>query len=191
MQDCSELLYFWQMKPLQILDRFFIPFISEAAISARIKDLAIQMTSDFDGKNPVFIGILNGSFMFCSDLLRLVNIPCEISFMKCSSYQGTSSTGVVKQLFGLHQDIKGRNIVLIEDIIDTGYTMEFILKELSKEEPASIKICTLLFKPDALKAPIKADYIGFETENKFLLGYGLDYNGYGRNLPEIYVEVSH
>ena len=177
------------MKPLQILDRYFVPFISETAISARIKDLASQITSDYEGKNPVFIGILNGSFMFCSDLLRLVNIPCEISFMKCSSYEGTSSTGVVKQLFGLNQDIKGRHIVLIEDIIDTGFTMEFILKEISKQEPTSIKICTLLFKPEALKAPIQSDYIGFETENKFLLGYGLDYNGYGRNLPEIYVEL--
>ena len=176
------------MKPLQILDRYFVPFISETAISARIKDLASQITSDYEGKNPVFIGILNGSFMFCSDLLRLVNIPCEISFMKCSSYEGTSSTGVIKQLFGLNQDIKGRHIVLIEDIIDTGFTMEFILKEISKQEPASIKICTLLFKPEALKAPIQSDYIGFETENKFLLGYGLDYDGYGRNLPEIYVE---
>jgi hypoxanthine phosphoribosyltransferase len=177
------------MKPLQILDRFFVPFISEDVISARIKDLAEQMNLDFEGKNPVFIGILNGSFMFCSDLIRLVNIPCEISFMKCSSYEGTSSTGFVKQLFGLNQDIKNRHIVLIEDIIDTGFTMEFILNEITKQEPASIKICTLLLKPEALKVPIKADYIGFETENKFLLGYGLDYDGYGRNLPEIYVEL--
>jgi hypoxanthine phosphoribosyltransferase len=175
------------MKPLQILDRYFVPFISETAISARIKDLASQITSDYEGKNPVFIGVLNGSFMFAADLLKEVTIPCEISFIKLASYHGTSSTGTVTEMIGLTEEIKGRTVVVVEDIVDTGVTLEKLVALLTKKEVKQIKVASFLLKPEAYKKDIAVDYVGMEIPNDFVVGYGLDYDGLGRNMKEIFV----
>jgi len=176
------------MNSIQVRDRIFVPFIEEKRIAERIAAMGEQLNQEYAGKDPLFIGILNGSFIFAADLYRQLAIPCEITFMRVSSYSGTESTGNVKTLLGLGIDLKDRHVVVIEDIVDTGLTLDFILKTLEKEQPASIKTISLLFKPSALKVPIQPDYIGFETEPLFLLGYGLDYDGYGRNLKSIYAE---
>lgn len=172
---------------VKIKDLNFEPFISENLIQARIVELANKLTVDYYDKAPLFISVLNGSFMFTSDLMKSFLSPCQITFIKLTSYQGMESTGIIKSLIGLSDDIKGRHVVLIEDIIDTGYTIKNILEELVAREPASIKILTLLLKPTALQVDVVADYVGFEIENKFVVGYGLDYDGYGRNLNELYI----
>ena len=172
---------------VKIKDLNFEPFISENLIQARIVELANRLTVDYHDKAPMFISVLNGSFMFTSDLMKSFLSPCQITFIKLTSYQGMESTGIIKSLIGLSDDIKGRHVVLIEDIIDTGYTIKNILEELVVKEPASIKILTLLLKPTALQVDVVADYVGFEIENKFVVGYGLDYDGYGRNLNELYI----
>lgn len=172
---------------VKIKDLNFEPFISENLIQARIVELANRLTVDYHDKTPIFISVLNGSFMFTSDLMKSFLSPCQITFIKLTSYQGMESTGIIKSLIGLSDDIKGRHVVLIEDIIDTGYTIKNILEELVAKEPASIKILTLLLKPTALQVDVVADYVGFEIENKFVVGYGLDYDGYGRNLNELYI----
>ncbi len=172
---------------VKIKDLNFEPFISENLIQARIVELANRLTVDYHDKAPMFISVLNGSFMFTSDLMKSFLSPCQIIFIKLTSYQGMESTGIIKSLIGLSDDIKGRHVVLIEDIIDTGYTIKNILEELVAKEPASIKILTLLLKPTALQVDVVADYVGFEIENKFVVGYGLDYDGYGRNLNELYI----
>ncbi len=172
---------------VKIKDLNFEPFISENLIQARIVELANRLTVDYHDKAPMFISVLNGSFMFTSDLMKSFLSPCQITFIKLTSYQGMESTGIIKSLIGLSDDIKGRHVVLIEDIIDTGYTIKNILEELVAKEPASIKILTLLLKPTALQVDVVADYVGFEIENKFVVGYGLDYDGYGRNLNELYI----
>lgn len=188
MQDCGELAYFWPMNSIQVLDRTFVPFISAGDIAKRIRQIGQEINQSYKDKNPLFIGILNGSFIFAADLYREMEMPCEITFMRVSSYTGTSSTGKVKELLGLGNSVKGRHLIVIEDIVDTGLTLQFILNELQLQEPASIATVTLLFKPDALKVDIKPDFCGFVTEPRFLLGYGLDYDGYGRNLKGIFVE---
>jgi hypoxanthine phosphoribosyltransferase len=176
-----------KLKMKQIRDKNFVPFIESAPLQARIKALAQEINNDCAGKNPLLIGVLNGSFMFVGDLFKYIDIDCEITFIRVSSYQSTESTGKVKQILGLKEDIQGRDIIIIEDIVDTGMTMQEILGQLASQKPASIKIMTLLFKPSALKVPLKLDYVGFEIENKFVVGYGLDYDGLGRNLDAIFV----
>ncbi len=176
------------MNSIQVLDRHFVPFISAEEIANRIRQIGHEINLAYQDKNPLFIGILNGSFIFAADLYREMEMPCEITFMRVSSYAGTSSTGKVRELLGLGNSVKGRHLIVIEDIVDTGLTLNFILQELQKQEPASIATATLLFKPLALQVNIKPDFCGFETEPRFLLGYGLDYDGYGRNLKGIYVE---
>ena len=145
------------------------------------------MNKDLAGQSPLFLIVLNGAFMFASDLMKKITIGCELSFVKVSSYEGLSSTSNLKQLIGLVEDVKGRTIVIIEDIIDTGITMEGILNYLKPMEPAAIRIATLLYKPEAFKKEFAIDYIGKEVPNKFLVGYGLDYDGEGRNLQDIYI----
>lgn len=167
-------------------DKNFKPYISQSEIQKRIELIASQIQKDFGRNRPLFLAILNGSFMFASDLMKAVNMECEISFVKIASYQGTSSTGNVKTLIGLDINIEGREVVIIEDIVDTGKTLSEFMPVLNGYHPKNISIATLLFKPSALKFNIKPKYVGFEVPNDFLVGYGLDYDGLGRNLPSIY-----
>jgi hypoxanthine phosphoribosyltransferase len=174
------------MSIIQVNDKRFKPYISASEIADRIKAVADQMNKDYDGLRPIFIAILNGSFMYASDLFKHINIEAEICFIKLASYKGTRSTGNVITSIGLDEPLKDRHVVIIEDIVDTGNTLNKFLPQLFNQQPASLKITALLQKPDALEHPIVVDYLGFSVPNKFLLGFGLDYDGLGRNLAEIY-----
>ena len=177
------------MKRIKLLDREFELSIPFKEIDSAIEKIAVKMNEELAGKDPLMICILNGSFMFAADLMKKVDFPCEISFVKLSSYEGTGTTGTVKELIGLTEDIEGRTIVILEDIIDTGITIEKIIKQLKGYSPKDLKVASMLFKPEACKANIDVDYIGLEIPNDFIVGYGLDYDGYGRNLPDIYTVV--
>jgi hypoxanthine phosphoribosyltransferase len=174
------------MKQVQVHDKTFRVFLSEAQIQTRIKELAQQIDTDYTGLNPLFIGVLNGSFMFAADLFRNISIPAEISFIKLASYKGTASTGNVVTAIGMEEDIHGRHVIILEDIVDTGKTLHAFLPEVLHRGPASLKIAAFLTKPEALAHDVTTDYVGFEIENKFVVGYGLDYDKHGRNLPELY-----
>lgn len=174
------------MKIVHIKDKKFTISIKENEILKAVDTMAEKINFDMKGKNPLFIVILNGAFMFASDLFKKLNIDCEISFVKLSSYIGTKTTENVKTLIGLSDEIRERNIIVLEDIIDTGHTVEDILESLSPHAPADVKIATLLFKPKAYLKKIHLDYVGIEIPNDFIIGYGLDYDGYGRNLADIY-----
>jgi hypoxanthine phosphoribosyltransferase len=174
------------MKTVKILDKEFSISIHDRDIQKAIDAMAEKINNEMDGKSPLFIVILNGAFMFASDLFKRLTIPCEISFVKLSSYQGTQTTENVKTLIGLNDDISGRNVIVLEDIVDTGHTVEDILNSLKPLRPASVKIATMLFKPKAYLKKIPIDYVGIEIPNDFIVGYGLDYDGYGRNLADIY-----
>jgi hypoxanthine phosphoribosyltransferase len=171
---------------MNVLDKTFRPFLSAEVLNERIKELATQINKDYIGKNPIFIGILNGSFMFASDLYKNITVPSTISFIKLVSYKGTTSTGTVITAIGLEEDLTDKDVILIEDIVDTGKTMKEFIATLHKQSPASIQICTLLHKPEALQHPLDLKYVGFEIPNKFVVGYGLDYDGFGRNSQEIF-----
>ena len=177
------------MSIVKIKDKPFKTSISEAEIKQRIKELAAQVSRDMEGKNPLFLGVLNGSFIFAADLMREMTIPCEISFVKLASYQGTISTGKVKEVIGINEDLTGRTIIIVEDIVDTGATMKQMMEALGTRNPASIDICTLFVKPDKLKEPIDIKYAAFSIPNDFIVGYGLDYDQQGRQLKEIYTLV--
>lgn len=175
---------------IKVHDKAFELFLEEATIAKRIRLMAIQLNVDYENKNPVFVGVLNGSFLFVADLIKDVTLPCEIEFIKVASYHGTNSTGAIKDALGMPTNLKGRDIIVVEDIVDSGLTMKYILSKIYEQEPASVAICALLFKPDALKEPLpELDYIGFEIPNEFVVGYGLDYDGLGRNLRDIYRAV--
>jgi hypoxanthine phosphoribosyltransferase len=174
------------MEKIKILDKYFEIFISQEEIEKRILEMAIKMNADFKGKNPIFLGILNGSFMFAAELFKNLDIDCSISFLKLASYQGTSSSGNIKQLLGLNENLSGRTVVILEDIIDTGITMENIVKQLKGFDPKQILISTLLYKPKAYNNCYPIDYYCFDIPNDFIVGYGLDYDGFGRNLKHIY-----
>ncbi|AWV98356.1 hypoxanthine phosphoribosyltransferase [Arcticibacterium luteifluviistationis] len=165
----------------------FVPLITKEVLDKKIKELALQLEKDFDGKDPLFVGVLNGSFMFLSELFKNIKMACEVSFVKVKSYQEMSSTGQVKELIGLSENIENRHVVIVEDIIDTGNTMKEILPAFHKQNPASISILTLLHKKAATVVPLKIDYVGFEVENKFVIGFGLDFDGLGRNIDEIMI----
>ena len=171
---------------VQVHDRYFEPFIAEETIQREVTRLALEMNRDLAAKDPIFLGILNGAFMFASDLYKQLNFPCQITFLKLASYSGTKSTGSVKQLIGINRDLKGRVVVVLEDIVDTGVTLETIIRQLSGYEPQEIRVATFLHKPEATVKEVKLDYVGIEIPNNFILGYGLDYDGYGRNFREIY-----
>jgi hypoxanthine phosphoribosyltransferase len=173
-------------KTIQIHDKHFRKYISSAKIEKAIDGIAKKINKDLKGKKPIFISVLNGSFMFASDLLKKINIECEVSFIRVVSYSGAVSTGKVNELIGLNEDIYDRMVVVLEDIIDSGNTIEKVIPELKKYNPAQVKIATMFFKPDAYKKKIKLDYVGMEIPNDFIVGYGLDYNGIGRNLSDIY-----
>ncbi|KXK43152.1 MAG: hypoxanthine phosphoribosyltransferase [Bacteroidetes bacterium OLB11] len=171
---------------IRILDKHFVPYIGEEELATRINELATQINIDFKDKNPLFIGILNGSFIFASDLYKQITIPSTISFIKLASYKGTTSSGTVITAIGLEENIHDRNVIIIEDIVDTGNTMFHFLESLSAFNPSSVAICTLLQKPEALLKPLEVQYVGFKIPNKFVVGYGLDYDGYGRNSKMIF-----
>jgi len=176
------------MAIIKVHHRFFEPFILSDEIETRIKDIARQLSEEYADKNPLFLAVLNGAFIMAADLLREFKFQSEISFVKISSYEGTQSSEVIKELIGFTENMNGRHVIVIEDNIDTGISMKHILSQIEKENPASIKVATLLLKRNTLKHNVPFDYVGFEIENKFVIGYGLDYNGLGRNLPHIYVE---
>lgn len=171
---------------IQINDKYFDVFIEKKEILSKVDSLASLINGDYHNREVLFIAVLNGSFMFASDLMKRININCEISFVKVSSYIGTSSMGRVDELIGLNTDISGKEIIIIEDIVDTGITIDKIITLLTKGNPSSIKICSLLYKPEAFKGKNKPDYVGFTIPNAFVVGYGLDYNEKGRNIEEIY-----
>ncbi|MGB4843615.1 MAG: hypoxanthine phosphoribosyltransferase [Ferruginibacter sp.] len=171
---------------IQVLDKKFQPYIKADEIQVQIAKLASQINTDYADKKPLFIAILNGSFMFASDLFKELTIEAEICFIKLASYKGTKSTGNVITSIGLDEPLNGRHVIIVEDIVDTGKTLNEFLPQLVNQQPASLKIAALLHKPEALVHPLSIDYLGFNVPNKFLLGYGLDYDGLGRNLKEIY-----
>ena len=171
---------------VQVNDKKFTLYISEEQIKTRVKEVATQMNCDLKDKNPLFLVILNGSFIFAADLLRNLNFPCEITFVRVSSYEGTSTTGQVKQLLGLKENVEGRTVVIVEDIIESGYTMQEILRMLAEKSPKEVLITSLFMKPGRLRVPIDVHYRCFDIEDDFIVGYGLDYNQEGRNLPHIY-----
>ena len=175
---------------VQVQDKHFEPFIAEEAIQKEVVRIAMEMNRDLAGKDPIFLGILNGAFMIESHLYKQLIFPCQITFLKLASNSGTKSTGSVKQLIGINRDLKDRVVVVLEDIVDTGVTLEKIIRQLSGYETAEILVATLLHKPEATVKEVKLDYVGMEIPNNFILGYGLDYDGYGRNFREIYQLVN-
>ncbi len=174
------------MAIIHLHNKAFEPYLSENQIQEKVKDLAAQLDVDYAGKKPLFIAILNGSFMFAADLFKYLTIEAEICFIKLASYKGTKSTGQVITAIGLDTDIHHRHVVILEDIIDTGKTMNEFLPQLLNQQPASLKVAILLHKPEATQYKVNIDYCCFSIPNKFVLGYGLDYDGYGRNIKEIY-----
>ena len=174
------------MQTIRIHDKDFIPYLSQTEIEAAVKKLAADLSEQYQNKSPLFISILNGSFMFAAELFKYINIPCEISFIKLASYKGTTSSGHLTTSIGLDADIKNKHIIILEDIIDTGKTLNQFLPQIYNQQPASLKIAALLHKPDAKIFDVPLDYNCFKIPDKFVVGFGLDYNGFGRNIPAIY-----
>ena len=174
------------MSTIQVLDKTFEPYLKEAAIQEKITELAVQLNQDYAGKRPLFLSVLNGAFLFTADLFKQITIEAEVSFIKLASYKGTSSTGNVITAIGLDINVKERHIIILEDIIDTGKTLHHYLPQLESMQPASVKIAVLLNKKEALIYPVQIDYACFDIPNKFVVGYGLDYDGLGRNSKDIY-----
>jgi hypoxanthine phosphoribosyltransferase len=174
------------MKEVTILDKRFKEFITEKAIQKRIGEMAFQINRDFEGREVIFLGILNGSFMFAADLFRKIDLRARISFLKLTSYHGTSSSGDIKELIGWNEDLNHKSIIIVEDIVDTGCTLEHTVNNLIIRKVADIKIAALFLKPDVYRRNMPIDYVGFEIPNNFVVGYGLDYNGFGRNLSSVY-----
>jgi len=177
------------MDTIKVLDKEFTLLLSEKQIRENVKKVAGKINKDLAGKNPLFLAVLNGAFMFASDLMKEITIPCEISFVKLASYQGMQSGGKIREVFGLSERIDGRTVVIVEDIVDSGRTMQQLLSSLSTRNPAEILIATFLHKPDALQCELTLDYVAFEVPNDFVVGYGLDYDGYGRNYSAVYTLV--
>ena len=177
------------MGRVKILDKTFETSISETVIKQRVKELAQLISRDMEGKNPLLLGVLNGSFVFVADLMREITIPCEVSFVKLASYQGVTSTGKVREVLGINEDLNGRHVIIVEDIVDTGRTMKQMIESLGTRQPASVRICTLFVKPEKLEVQLNIDYAAFSIPNDFIVGYGLDYDQQGRHLKEIYTLV--
>jgi hypoxanthine phosphoribosyltransferase len=174
------------MDIIQVKDKQFKLFLSEEQILKEVSRVASEINRDFDGKEPLFLSILNGSFMFASDLMKSITIPCKISFVKMASYEGTSSLGIIKEVIGLVESIKDRHVIILEDIVDTGLTMKQTVEALGLRQPASLSICTLLCKPGKLQVELDLKYVAKNIPDDFIVGYGLDYDGYGRNSRDIY-----
>lgn len=175
-----------EMGIVKIKDKVFETSIPEAEIKRQVKAVAQQINKDMAGKNPLLLAVLNGSFVFAADLMRELTIPCEISFVKLASYQGTTSTGVIKEVIGINEDLAGREVIIVEDIVESGLTMRRMIESLGTRNPASVHICTLLLKPERLKVDLDIEYVAFRIPNDFILGYGLDYDQQGRGLKDIY-----
>ena len=182
----QKILSFCAMGSIKINDKRFRVSISEAEIKRRIKEVAGQISKELEGKNPLFLGVLNGSFIFAADLMREMTIPCEISFVKLASYQGTTSTGKVTEVIGINENLSGRTVVIVEDIVESGNTMKRMIEQLGTRNPESVRICTLFFKPDKLKEDLNLDYVAFRIPDDFIVGYGLDYDQAGRGLRDVY-----
>lgn len=174
---------------ITIHDRAFRPYFPAAVLENAVAGLAARLNADYVGRQPLFVVVLTGAFMFASDLLKLITVPCEIVFIRVSSYEGTASSGVVQEILGLREDVADRHLIIIEDIVDTGTTMHHLLPTLLAKGPASVEIATLFFKPASLRHELALRYVALEIPNDFVVGYGLDYDGLGRNLPEVYVAV--
>lgn len=172
---------------LTIKDKQFVPFIDQNKLKNRIVQLADRINQDYRDKEPMLVVVLNGAFIFAAELMTHLTIPCRVTFIRVSSYQQTASTGVVRQVLGLSESLAGQDVILIEDIIDTGLTIQEVSRQLQDQKPASLEIVTMLFKPEALKVEVAIKYVGFEIQNQFVVGYGLDYDGFGRNTQEIFV----
>jgi hypoxanthine phosphoribosyltransferase len=178
------------MNKIQIHDKDFEILLENDTICKRTRLIGIQLNVDYEERCPVFIGVLNGSFLFMADLLKEITISCEVGFIRVASYHGTESSGSIQEAFGLPNDLHNRDVIIVEDIVDTGFTLKYILEKVHAQKPASVSICSLLFKPAAIKESIaELNYVGFEIPNEFVVGYGLDYNGLGRNLKDIYRAV--
>ncbi len=177
------------MSIVKIKDKTFKTSITEVEIKARVKALAQQISKDMEGKTPLFLGVLNGAFIFAADLMREMTIPCEISFVKLASYQGTTSTGKVKEVLGINENLSGRTVIIVEDIVESGQTMKRMVESLGTRNPASVHICALFFKPDKLQEELTLDYVAFRIPDDFIVGYRLDYDQLGRNLQDIYTIV--
>jgi hypoxanthine phosphoribosyltransferase len=177
---------------IEIEDKEFDLLLEYDQIKKRIRFLGIQLNVDYENRVPIFLGVLNGSFIFMADLIKQINISSEISFVKVSSYAGAdTTTGTIKEVLGLDISLKNRDVIIVEDIVDTGITLSYLLEKINEHEPASVAVCSLLFKPQSLKKDVQIDYVGFEIPNEFVVGYGLDYKGLGRNLTDIYRSVSN
>ncbi len=177
------------MSRIKIKDKTFEISIPEAEIKERVKAVAAEINRDMAGKNPLLLAVLNGSFIFAADLMREITIPCEISFVKLASYQGTTSTGKIKEVIGINEDLTGRTVIIIEDIVESGLTIRRMIESIGTRNPESVHICTLLQKPERLQTPLDIEYVAFSIPNDFILGYGLDYDQQGRQLKDIYTLV--
>jgi len=177
------------MKTIKIKDKEFSVSIPEEDILKQVKRVAGEINRDLKDKNPIFLSVLNGAFMFAADLMKNIDISCEISFVKLASYEGLTSSGTVKEVIGINEDLTGRTVVVVEDIVDTGFTMERLLEQIGTRNPAEIHIATLLVKPDKLKVDLNLEYVAMSIPNDFIVGYGLDYDGLGRNFKDIYTVV--
>lgn len=174
------------MSTIHVLDKDFVPSITAEEILTQVRRVASEINRDYEGESPLFLVVLNGAFIFAADLMREITLPAEISFVKLASYEGTASTGTVREVIGLNTDITGRPIIIVEDIVESGITMAHMIDTLKKQNPKSIDICTLLVKPQKLEVKLDIRYVAMEIPNDFILGYGLDYNGLGRGLKDIY-----
>ena len=175
-----------RMDQVDVHGKTFEKLITAAQIQKRVDEIGEMINRDYEGKQPLFLGVLNGAFLFTADIFKRVTLECEISFIRVSSYNGTGSTGKVRNLIGINEDLEGRDIIVVEDIVDTGDTALFLYNELKKHNAGSVRLATMLFKPKALRQDVSPDYIGFEIDPKFVVGYGLDYDGLGRNLNDIF-----
>ena len=177
------------MSTIRVLDKEFAPSIPAEEIMQQVRRVAEEINKDYEGQQPLFLVVLNGAFVFAADLMREISVPTEVSFVKLASYEGTSSTGTVREVIGLNTDITGRPIIIVEDIVESGITMAHMIETLKKQNPKSIDICTLLVKPEKLEVKLDIRYVAMEIPNDFILGYGLDYDGLGRGLKDIYTIV--
>jgi len=177
------------LKEVNILDKKFRELIPEQSLQERIDEMAARINFDFEGKEVVFVGILNGAFKFAADLFKRIDLKARITFIKLASYTGTSSSGAIKELIGWNEELKDKQVIIVEDIVDTGETLEYTVNNLIIRNVTDIKIASLLLKPESYRKNIKIDYVGYEIPNDFVVGYGLDYNGFGRNLPSVYTMI--
>lgn len=177
------------LSTISLHNKQFAPYLSAQQLADINRQLAAHLNHDYADKQPLLVAVLNGSFMFAADLMKELQISCEITFIRVASYAGTSSTGKVKELLGLHEEIAGRHIIILEDIVDTGHTMQMLLETLGAKQPASMEVATLFLKPDCLQHALDVRYVGMSIPNDFIVGYGLDYDGLGRNYPDVYVAV--